>query len=89
MADWEIKGIGRDPSGNILRYCGDEPFRWSLGIHDLVDDIEGGRHSYFVSGPQGERVEVVTVVESRGKMVRTDPSVGPDLIAQLPRCSRG
>ena len=84
--EFEIRGVSRDPAGNILAYCGDVPFRWRVFIGDLVDDIEGGRYSYYVSGPSGERIGVVVVVEAQGKMVRSDPSAGEDLIAALPRC---
>ena len=86
MAEWEIKAVGRDRAGNSLSFCGDEPFQWNVWIHDLIDDIEGGRHSYVVSGPFGERVEVVVSVESQGKIVRSHPDAGDDLLAQLPRC---
>ena len=86
MADWEIKAVSRDPTGNILAYCGDEPFAWTVWVHDLVDDIEGGRHTYYVSGPYGARVDVVASLTGKGKIVRTHPDAGPDLIARLPRC---
>jgi len=48
VAEWEIKAVGRDRAGNSLSFCGDEPFRWNVWIHELIDDIEGLRHSYFV-----------------------------------------
>ena len=86
MADWEIKAVGRDRAGNSLSYCGDEPFKWTVWIHDLIDDIEGGRHTYFVSGEYGRRVEVVVHVAPQGKIVRTHPDAGQDLLGQLPRC---
>ncbi len=86
MADWQIKAVSRDPAGNILAYCGDEPFEWRLWVHDLVDDIEGGRHSYYVSGPAGARIDVVVAVTGEGKIIRTDPDAGCDLVTQLPRC---
>ena len=86
MAEWEIKAVSRDPAGNILAYCGDEPFNWTVWVHDLIDDIEGGRHSYVVSGASGARVEVVVDVSARGKIVRSHPGAGEDLLQQLPRC---
>ncbi|MCY3568534.1 MAG: hypothetical protein OXH38_07890 [Chloroflexi bacterium] len=86
MADWEIKAVSRDPTGSILAYCGDEPFGWTVWVHDLIDDIEGGRHTYYVSGPSGARVDVVASLTDEGKIVRTHPDAGPDLVSQLPRC---
>lgn len=86
MAEWEIKAVGRDRVGNSLTFCGDEPFDWKVWILDLIDDIEGSRHSYFVSGRRGERVEVIVSIEAQGKIVRTHPNAGDDLLAQLPRC---
>lgn len=86
MADWQIKAVSRDPSGNILAYCGDEPFKWRVGIHDLIDDIEGDRHTYFVSGTSGARIDVEIYISDRGKNLRSDPTAGDDLLQQLPRC---
>ena len=86
MTAFEIKGISRDQAGNALGYCGDEPFQWRVWVSDLVDDIEGGRYEYFVSGRFGERVEVVVSIESQGKIVRTHPDAGDDLLVHLPRC---
>ncbi len=86
MADWEIRAVSRDAAGNILAYCGDSPFRWTVWVHDLVDDIEGSRHAYYVTGPRGARVEVVVEVTREGKIVRSDPKAGEDLVAGLPRC---
>ena len=45
-----------------------------------------GRYEYFVSGRFGERIEVVVRVESQGKIVRTHPDAGDDLLVHLPRC---
>lgn len=86
MAEWEIKAVGRDRVGRSLSFCGDEPFDWKVWIHDLIDDIEGGRHSYFVSGPLGQRVEVVVEVATQGKIVRSHRDAGEDILEQLPRC---
>lgn len=86
MTEFEIKGISRDQAGNALGYCGDVPFQWRVWVSDLVDDIEGGRYRYFVLGPSGDRVDVVVSVESRGKIVRTHPDAGDDLLGNLPRC---
>ncbi len=86
MTDWEVKAVSRDRAGNSLSFCGDEPFTWRVWIHDLVDDIEGGRHSYFVAGELGRRVDVMVVLEDSGKVVRTDPRLGDDLLTRLPRC---
>ncbi|MCY3733336.1 MAG: hypothetical protein OXG42_03565 [Chloroflexi bacterium] len=86
MAEWEIKAVGRDRAGNSLSFCGDEPFRWNVWIHDLIDDIEGRRHSYFVTGPFGRRVEVVIDITADGKIVRSHKDAGDDLLKQLPRC---
>ena len=86
MAEWEIKAVSRDRAGNSLSFCGDEPFNWNVWIHDLIDDIEGGRHSYVVSGPFGKPVAVVVSLEPHGKIVRSHPDAGDDLLAQLPRC---
>ena len=86
MAEWEIKAVGRDRAGNSLSFCGDEPFDWKVWIHDLIDDIEGGRHSYFVSGEFGGRVEVVVEIAPQGKIVRSHRDSGDDLLQYLPRC---
>lgn len=86
MAEWEIKAVGRDRAGNSLSFCGDEPFRWNVWIHDLIDDIEGGRHSYFVTGPFGRRVDVVIEIAAQGKIVRSHQDAGDDLLRQLPGC---
>ncbi len=86
MGDWEIKCVSRDPAGNSLAYRGDDPFRWTVWIHDLIDDIEGRRHTYFVTGEFGQRVDVVTEISKRGKNIRSDPSAGDDLLQQLPPC---
>ncbi len=86
MTELEIQAVARDPAGNILAYCGAEPYAWRVWISDVVDDIEGGRFRYYVSGAQGQRVAVVVTVEAQGKMVRTDPAAGDDLLPQLPRC---
>ena len=86
MTELEIKGIARDPAGNILSYCGDQPYPWRVWVSDLVDDIEGGRYRYVVTGAHGERIVVVVAVEAQGKVVRTDPQAGDDLLSQLPRC---
>ncbi len=86
MAEWEIKAVGRDRAGNSLSFCGDEPYSWNVWIHDLVDDIEGGRHTYFVTGEFGRRVEVVATVTAQGKIVRSHPEAGDDILQQLPRC---
>ena len=86
MAEWEIKAVGRDRAGNSLSFCGDEPFRWNVWIHDLIDDIEGRRHTYFVTGPFGQRVDVVIEITAHGKIVRSHQDAGDDLLKQLPRC---
>ena len=86
MTEFEIKAIARDPAGNILGYCGDEPYDWRVWVSDLVDDIEGGRYGYYVTGEFGQRVDVVVAVEAQGKIVRTHPDAGDDLLAHLPRC---
>ncbi len=86
MSDLEIKAIARDPAGNILAYCGDEPYQWRVWVSDLVDDIEGGRYSYYVTSPLGQRVKVVVVVQSQGKIVQACTEAGDDLLPQLPRC---
>ncbi len=86
MADWEIKAVSRDPAGNILAYCGDDPFNWTVWIHDLIDDIEGGRHTYFVRGESGARVDVVVSVSRQGKILHSHPDAGDDLLELLPRC---
>ena len=86
MTEFEIKAIARDPAGNILSYCGDEPYPWRVWVSDLVDDIEGGRYRYYVTGALDQRVEVVVAVAAEGKIVRTDPDAGDDLLSQLPRC---
>ena len=82
----EISGTGRDQNGNILAYCGHAPYRWRVFIGDLVDDIEGRRYRYVVRSALDEMIEVVVRVESQGKIVRTHPDAGEDLLAQLPRC---
>ncbi len=83
---FEITGVVRDPAGRILGYCGDQPFRWQVFVTDLVDDIEGGRYRYVVSGARGRKIDVVVSVGGKGKYVRSDPDAGADLIEQLPRC---
>lgn len=86
MAEWEIKAVGRDRAGHSLTFCGDEPFQWRVWILDVIDDIEGNRHSYFVTGPYGQRVDVVVAVTEAGKIVRSHQDAGDDLLRQLPRC---
>ncbi len=76
----------RDPADNILAYCGDEPFRWTIWVHDLIDDFEGRRHHDVVSSALGERVAVVVDISQRGKIIRSDPDADDDLLSQLPRC---
>lgn len=81
----EVEAVSRNRTGLMMGICGSKPFTWSVWIADVVDDIEGNRYHYVVNGQSGP-VDLVVALTDEGKIVRTDPAAGDDLLATLPRC---
>lgn len=82
---FEVEAVSRNRTGLVMGICGSKPFTWSVWIADVVDDIEGDRYHYFVTGQSGP-VDVVVALTAEGKIIRTDPAAGDDLLALLPNC---
>ncbi len=82
---FEVEAVSRNRTGLMMGICGSKPFTWSVWIADVVDDIEGDRYRYFVAGQTGP-VAVVVALTDEGKIIRTDPAAGDDLLVSLPNC---
>ena len=66
-----VTHTSKDQDGDILALCNpDQP--WSRrSKQDAINDIESGRHSYYVRTLGGVRVRIQVVHGSTGKYLRT------------------
>lgn len=72
MADRQVTRTRKDRDGDILALC-NAGQSWSpRQKRDAIDDIEMGRHSYFVRWADGKRTEIRVVNGPTGKYLRTD-----------------
>lgn len=71
MSDRAVRNTGKDSDGDITKLC-DPGAVWSPRYKaDVIKDIEGGVHTYYVPWKSG-RTEIRVVNGSSGKYLRTD-----------------
>ena len=72
MADRQVIHTSKDRDGDITALC-NPGMTWSpRRKREAIDDIESGRHTYFVHWPDGPRTEIRVVNGPTGKYLRTD-----------------
>ena len=87
MADRQVTATGKDKDGDITKLCNPGE-TWSPRSKDeAIDDIEKGRHSYFVRTRSAGRTNIEVVNGPNGKYLRThgDSTTGNNL-DELPDC---
>ena len=84
MSDRRVKRTGKDRDGDITRLCGD----WGSATKaQVILDIEGRRHTYYVQDHMSRRADVQVVNGPTGKYLRTDPNSScTDNLDNLPDC---
>ena len=86
MSDRAVRNTGKDRDGDITKLC-DPGQAWSPRIKaDVIRDIEGGIHTYYVPWQSG-RTEIRVVNGPTGKYLRTDrDSTSKNNLDDLPDC---
>ena len=61
---------------------------WKLSQQEAIADIEGGRSSFFVDRPTGDRVDVIVALSSDGNKYLKTTADGdePNDLLSLPEC---
>lgn len=81
-----IRQTDKDKDGDIIRVCNPDESWSPREKRDVINDIETGRHSYYVIW-RDRRVHVIVVSGPRGKHIRTEPDLTvKDNLAELPPC---
>lgn len=71
MADRQVTQTGKDRDGDITALC-NPGTTWSpRRKREAIDDIETGRHTYFVRWADDRRTEIRVVNGPTGKYLRT------------------
>ncbi len=86
MADRKVTHSGKGDSNIITKLCNPSEF-WSRRMKDdAIDDIDQGRHSYYVT-VNGARVDIHVVNVNGKKHLRTDQDgKGKNNLEELPDC---
>lgn len=86
MARRRVTRSDKDSNGDITALC--NPGNWwsPRTKREAINDIEQGRHSYYVV-VNGQRVDIHVVDDPDGKYLRTDPDKTDDNnLDDLPSC---
>jgi hypothetical protein len=71
MAQRAVRKTGKNWQGDITALCNDGEWWSPRHRDDAIEDIETGRHTYYVPWPE-KRTEVHVVNGPNGKYLRTD-----------------
>lgn len=86
MADRRVTQSRKDRDGDITALCNPGEAWSPRAKAGAIEDIEGGRHSYYVSLATG-RVEIRVVNGPGGKYLRTDADkTSRNNLDDLPDC---
>lgn len=88
MAGRFVKKTHKDKYGDILALCGDNADSWSpRKITDVINDIERGFHTYYVTLPGVGKTKIHVADGPTGKYLRTDhDSTTHNNLNDLPDC---
>lgn len=86
MSDRAVTKTGKDSDGDITKLC-NSGHTWSPVVKaNAIDDIERGRHTYYVPWKSG-RTEIHVVKGPTGKYLRTDrDTTRKNNLDDLPDC---
>lgn len=88
MADRRVFATGKGKNDEITKLCNSGEWWSPRSKADAIDDIEQGRHTYYVVwSPENRRTEVRVVNGANGKYLRTDrDSTTRNNLLDLPDC---
>jgi len=86
MASREVRRTGKDSEGDIRSLCNAGELWSPRSKAGAIDDIESGRHTYYVQWPE-KRTDIRVVNGPTGKYLRTDrDSTTKNNLDDLPDC---
>ena len=86
MADRPVRKSRKDRDGDILALCNNGDFWSPRSKHDVINDIEGGTHTYHVPWTSG-RTDIRVVNGPSGKYLRTErDNTQKNNLDDLPDC---
>lgn len=86
MARRRVKKSGKDSNGTITRLCNSGESWSPRSKADVINDIEGGTHSYYVD-ESGQETEVQVVKRDGVKHLQTtSDKTDKNNLGELPDC---
>lgn len=87
MADRRVTHTRKDRDGEITALGNRNGKWWPRSKAEAIDDIQLGRHTYYVLLQGGVRANILVVNGPTGKFLRTDPDqTERNNLAELPDC---
>lgn len=87
MAKRYVTKSGKDRSGDIIRLCNIGDWWSPRSKVDVISDIEGGTHEYWVNWSNTPETKIRVVNGPQGKYLRTDrDTTSRNNLDDLPDC---